>query len=320
MKHLRIFFFIIVVLLAGRVISSELPSFQEAHILFSNINYFWVGMALLFQLGQYLGDGMLSKYLLSSIGIHTNLEKTSRIAAMNVFAAHVLPIGQAGAFATSYFFYRKLHIPHRAIIFLSLAWGIITNIILISLCLLALASLPNIRFPEATSRQFIYTAIFLGTIAVVILTSRFHIKKYIDKFKRGKQVKDFLEAMHTYQKISITNKKDLLLATLGGFIYFFSNIFTLSSSFLAFGQPIPFNLSNLAFTFSSIISMITLAPAGIGATEATMVLIFKNAGGIDTSIYLAAILLFRLITFWLPIPFGLLAYYSLDKSLKAKSQ
>ena len=57
---------------------------------------------------------------------------------------------------------------------------------------------------------------------------------------------------------------------------------------------------------------ITLAPAGIGAAEASLILIFLGAH-IDPPIAVGATLIYRFISFWLPIPAGFLAFYSLKK-------
>jgi len=62
----------------------------------------------------------------------------------------------------------------------------------------------------------------------------------------------------------------------------------------------------LAFVAASVLSMIPLTPGGLGFVEAGLAATLA-AAGIGTQKALAATLLFRLVSFWLPLPIGAVA-------------
>lgn len=315
-KYARYLLFAILLYFAFKSIAHELPNVQKASQVIKNIDVFFLGLAILFQAGQYIGDGMLSQQLLRSINFKINFGDTFRIASLNVFAAHLLPVGQAGAFATSYYFYKALGVPTKAIIFLSLAWGVITNTVLVLLCIFSLAFVPSITIPLKPSAQAVTIfAILLLTITGAILMRKKIAKMFRKNEKIQTQIVEFFEAFGTYKKDCLAHKTNLFWSIVGVLIYFFSNVATLGFSFLAVGSSQPFALLTFAFSASLLLGIVTLAPAGLGATEAAMILIFAQAH-VDPTISIAAILIFRLITFWIPIPAGAIAYASLKKSIK----
>lgn len=321
LKKLRYLLFLILLYFAISAIAHELPALQKARNVLDEINYSWIFLAILFQSGQYIGDGLLSQHLLRSIEIKLSFKDTFRIAAMNVFAAHLLPVGQAGAFATSYYFYQRLGVPAGAIVFLSLAWGIITNLILILLLLVSLSFLPNVSIPIDPSTQSLFMLVALAATLSGLIAFRQKAKTMFWKFAKAKKltkdIETYVAAFKEYEKDAKREWRQILLGIVGALIYFLSNIATLAFSFAAFGQWVSLPLLTFAYTASLLLGIITLAPAGIGATEATLILVFAQAQ-IDPAVSLAAILVFRLITFWIPIPAGAISYASLKRKTKVQ--
>lgn len=321
LKKLRYLLFLLLLYFAISAIAHELPELQKARNLLDEINYSWIFLAILFQSGQYIGDGLLSQHLLRAIKIKLSFTDTFRIAAMNVFAAHLLPVGQAGAFATSYYFYQRLGVPAGAIVFLSLAWGIITNVLLVVLLLVSLSFLPNVSIPIDPSTQSLFMLVVIVATISGIFVFRQKVKTFVWKIARKKKltkdIENYLEAFKEYEQDARHEWRQIILGISGALIYFLSNIATLAFSFAAFGQWVSLPLLTFAYTASLLLGIITLAPAGIGATEATLILVFSQAQ-IDPAVSLAAILVFRLITFWIPIPAGALSYASLKRKTKVQ--
>ncbi len=321
LKKIRYLLFLILLYFAISAIIHELPALQKARNLLDEMNYSWIILAILFQAGQYIGDGLLSQHLLRAIEIKLSFKDTFRIAAMNVFAAHLLPVGQAGAFATSYYFYQRLGVPAGAIVFLSLAWGIITNVLLIVMLLISLAFLPNVSIPIDPSTQSLFMLVVLLATMSGLFTFRHRVKtlfwRVARKKKLTKDIENYVDAFKEYEQDARREWRQVFFGIMGAFIYFLSNIATLAFSFAAFGEWVSLPLLTFAYTASLLLGIITLAPAGIGATEATLILIFAQAQ-IDPAVSLAAILVFRLITFWIPIPAGAISYASLKRKTKVQ--
>jgi len=238
-------------------------------------------------------------------------------------------MGEAGAFATTIYFYRKLGVSKQGMIFLAAGWSVATNLVLFLIFLLSLTLTPqHPNLPFKPSTVSLYMIVFLTTISLFLFLTRKtlfpKIRKLIEKNSWGKEVFEFInnydyskKGFAYYKEALISHKALALQACLAAVIYYVTNVATLSFSFLTFGSLPPIALVALAYTLSLVAGWITLAPAGIGATEATLVLIFLQYN-VDPAQTLAAVLVFRLITFWIPIPAGFLSYMSLKKEVAEK--
>jgi uncharacterized protein (TIRG00374 family) len=61
-------------------------------------------------------------------------------------------------------------------------------------------------------------------------------------------------------------------------------------------------------------NLFPLAPAGVGAVDAGMIGAFVLFGLPEETVF-PAILIFRLVSFWMPIPPGLVAFFQLRKTV-----
>lgn len=317
MKALRWTLILGLVALAVWRLFPQLKDIREFTDLAKNINWFWMSLAVAAQISQYIGDGWLSQIILKIIGIRINFAKTLQIASLNVFAAHILPVGEAGVIATVYYFYRKLGVDNQSLIFLTVFWSLSTGVSLVILLLASALFLPKIPHLEIHISQIVlYSLIVLAALALILFALRGSLWPKIEKLLKGfapiREILTFFKNLSMYKKEITQNKILVFKAIIAGFIYYAGNILTLTFCFLAFGKVPSLALITFTYFISLLAGWVTLAPAGIGATEATMVIIF-NEFGIAPVLSLAAMLSFRLISFWLPIPAGALSYFSLKK-------
>jgi glycosyltransferase 2 family protein len=77
--------------------------------------------------------------------------------------------------------------------------------------------------------------------------------------------------------------------------------------FLAVGHHQPFGALLVAYVVANLAAAIPLTPSGLGFVEATLIAISVGFGA-PRHLAVAAILGYRLVNFWLPIPVGLAAY------------
>ena len=274
---------------------------------------------LVSQCMQYIGDGWLSQLLLKIVGIKINMKDTFRIASLNVFAAHLLPIGEAGGLAAAYHFYRKLGVNPENFIFLTVCWSIVTNVILFVMIIAPIFFLPEIPL-NFNTRSIIKTAIIIFFVVTTIyLTRKILYQKLKDIFgKHGwfKHLTSFYNDRSKY--VDLVKKHPVIISEsmMAGLIYYGSNVLTLAFAFLVFGYLPNFALVTFAYAASLLFGRVTLAPGGIGAAEATLILIFLGSG-VEANLTVAAVLIYRIISFWLPIPAGFLSFYSLRKKAGA---
>ena len=319
-KILQYVLIVAIVILAISKLAPYVADFDKLIKLKDQLNYGWIFAALFSQLFQYVGDGWFSQLLLKIADIKVKFKDAMRIASMNVFAAHILPVGEAGGLAAAYHFYRKKGVSTEKFIFLTICWSFITHVLLILLFIIPSYFLEEIT--PALNTGIIFMAIFItAAVLLIIYIIRHHLigklEKFLGKYKWAKPFFAFYRNRKTYIKRLNDHPWLIFLSIIASLIYYASNIATLTFSFLALGTFPSMTVIIFAYAASLLFSKITLAPAGIGAAEASLILIFLGAQ-IDPPVAVGATLIYRFISFLLPIPAGFLAFYSLKKESNDK--
>ena len=102
---------------------------------------------------------------------------------------------------------------------------------------------------------------------------------------------------------------------LGAAGFWAANIGILWASFHAFGVHVPLAVVVQGFFLGMVANLFPLAPAGVGAVDAGMIGAFVLFGLPEDAIF-PAILIYRLVAFWMPIPPGIVAFFQLRKTVQ----
>ena len=105
------------------------------------------------------------------------------------------------------------------------------------------------------------------------------------------------------------------LAVIGAAGYWAANVGILWASFHAFGVHVPLAVVVQGFFLGMVANLIPFAPAGVGAVDAGMIGAFVLFGIPEETVF-PAILVYRLIAFWMPIPFGVAAFFQLRTTVQ----
>jgi uncharacterized protein (TIRG00374 family) len=105
------------------------------------------------------------------------------------------------------------------------------------------------------------------------------------------------------------------LAVLGAAGFWAANIGILWAAFHAFGVHVPLAVVVQGFFLGMVANLFPLAPAGVGAVDAGMIGAFVLFGLPKDTIF-PAVLIYRLVAFWMPIPFGVVAFFQLRKTVQ----
>jgi uncharacterized protein (TIRG00374 family) len=100
------------------------------------------------------------------------------------------------------------------------------------------------------------------------------------------------------------------LAVGGAVGFWAANIGVLWASFEAFGGDVPFAVLVQGFFVGMAANLIPSPFGGVGSVDAGMIGAFVLFG-IDESIVFPAVLTYRVIAFWLPVPPGIVAFFQL---------
>jgi len=98
----------------------------------------------------------------------------------------------------------------------------------------------------------------------------------------------------------------------GALLLSLAYILCLAACVAAFGRSVPFAKIGFVYLTGSAIGSIIPTPGGLGAVEAALTA-GLTAAGVPGAVAVSAVLLFRLLTFWLPVPFGSAALNFLER-------
>src|SRR5207248_5031784 len=86
-------------------------------------------------------------------------------------------------------------------------------------------------------------------------------------------------------------------------INWLGDIACLAMAYLAVGVPIPWRGVLLAYGAAQLAANLPITPGGLGVVEGSLTIALVAYGGGHAST-VAAVLLYRLVSFWLPLPIG----------------
>jgi len=331
---------LIVVLIAIVLIVPKLVSLQEAIKLLSQVNKGYLLLALVSELISYSAAAWLLGILLSRMNFHLPFKDRFRIGSIAAFAIHFLPIGTFGEGALDYYFLHAKKVNAGSILITLLLRIIITYAAFLTLFFISLLVIPTSFSFSLKSEIAIITVAALTLFGVVYLI---YLYKNKEKFKnnwkklthlfrspisrlRGKNLSDYktnlvFEDIYSGLHLFSRKKRFTVLAILAGLLYWLGDITCFFFVFLSFGYVINFGVLIFTYNISTLAGMISFIPGGLGVTEGSLGLIF-NSFSVPLSITLVSILVFRLLSFWIWIPIGLISYVTMAREIsqgKSKS-
>lgn len=322
--NLKLLRWIVIATVVGAFIfqlSKHTSELTQLPTLLLSANLLFMAIAFLGYILEYVADGLLSKVLLEVCGHTLRLKNTIRIAIVDVFAAQALPLGEAGAVATSIYFYRKLGVSNSDLLFLSVVWAVLTNVALAVIFIVSLPFLPlhdAIALPHEGITLIEHILFVLAVIITVASLFTVFKKELVlrfvpDRMKRLLAKIDLRSIIQAHSK-NIRDHKDLIaVALICAFCYYLGQGLILFASLATFGVLPNFAIIIFCFTVSLLVTWISLIPGGLGVAEATLSILLLSFHLPATEVF-AGVLLYRIFSFWIPLVLGALTYFSLHHS------
>ena len=164
----------------------------------------------------------------------------------------------------------------------------------------------------------ILLAIFAGVVLLLTRGEK-HAAAFVRKvadhlpFVRAETVTPSVQKVADRMKILFTSSDLILRGGLWAAANWLLDAASLWVFLLAFGAVVsPIDVL-VAFGLANILAVIPLTPSGLGVIELTTIAVLKGFG-VPGDVAAAGVLSWRLVNFWLPIPFGGAAYLSLRMS------
>ncbi len=300
------------------ILLPELASARKEFHQLRHLNFLWLILGVLLELAALVAYAELTRTVLSP-----GAPSRWRVFRINMWAlaiSHTLPGGTVPGTAASYRLLTESDVPGSTAAFGLAAQGIGSAVVLNLIFWLALLiSIPLQGYNPAYGFGAILGVLLLGIFAglVFLLTrgerqANVFVKKVADRlpFVRAESVTAVLQKVVDRMKILFTNTELLLKAGIWAAANWILDAFSLWVFLLAFGAHVsPIDVL-VAYGLANILAVIPLTPSGLGVIEITIIAVLKGFG-VPSGVAAAGVLSWRLVNFWLPIPFGGVSYLSL---------
>ena len=321
---------LIVILLGGiYFLFPKLVGLGDAMSKLGEADPVWIAVAIGFNVVAFATYIALFKAVVGGRALRLTWLETYEINMAGVAATLLFSAGGAGGIALTYWSLRKAgmrrrDVARRMVAFISLHYAFYPIALILCGILLRTGVVSGADDVELTIIPAAVAGVLLvlGLLIALIPTD---LERRLRPFARGEKARHFLQ---TAAKIPATVGEGFRfavslfahpssggLAVLGAAGYWAASIGVLWASFHAFGVQVPLAVVIQGFFLGMVANLFPLAPAGVGAVDAGMIGAFVLFGVPEEAVF-PAILIFRLVAFWMPIPPGIVAFFQLRKTVQ----
>ncbi len=298
------------------------PQFDSArhslHLL-ASLNPFLVIFAVVCELAAIYAYVELSRTVLFPHA--PSRYNTLRVNLAGLMIGHVLPGGTAPAGALSYRIYSELGVPKETSAFGLATQGTGSAVVLNVIFWIALViSIPlrgfNPAYGFAALAGVFLLMAFFGTI-MLLTRGQQHADAWLRALAKRvprldpEKVSTLLSKIVERISMLIHNRRNLYWALTWAGLNWIFDAACLWVFIWAFGHAIsPIDLL-VAYGLANVLAAIPITPAGLGVVEGVLIPTLVGFG-VPHNQAILAVLSYRLINFWIPIPIGGVAYASLE--------
>jgi uncharacterized protein (TIRG00374 family) len=289
----------------------------------------WIVVAIGFNVLAYATYIALFKGVVGGDALRLNWSETYQINLAGLAATRLFSAGGAGGIALTYWALRKAGMgrrdsARRMVAFLALQYAFYPLALILFGVLLRTGVMNGKDSLELTIVPAAVAGVLLS-LGVLIALIPSDIETRLRPFAHGERARSFL---HAAAKVPATLGEGMRfaltlfvhpsrggLAVLGAAGFWAASIGVLWASFHAFGVHVPLAVVVQGFFLGMVANLFPLAPAGVGAVDAGMIGAFVLFGIPEETVF-PAVLIFRLVAFWMPIPPGVFAFFQLRKTVQ----
>lgn len=321
---------VVVVLLLGAIyfLFPKLVGLGDALSRLDEADPVWIGVAIGFNLLAYATYIALFKAVVSGDALRLTWLETYEINMAGVAATLLFSAGGAGGVALTYWALRKAgmarrDVARRMVAFVSLHYVFYPFALILFGILLRTGVMNGKGSVELTIVPAGIAGLLLILGALITLIPE-DVERRLIPLAPGEKARHLVETMAKVPATLAEGFRFALglfahpsrggLAVLGAAGFWAASIGVLWASFHAFGVHVPLAVVVQGYFLGMVANLFPLAPAGVGAVDAGMIGAFVLFGFPSETVF-PAILIFRLVSFWMPIPPGILAFFQLRQTV-----
>jgi len=297
--------------------------------------WYWLVIAVAFNVVAFAAYVALFRGVLGGSGTDRVRERLDvrasyQITMAGLAATRIFSAAGAGGVVLTYWALRKAGMPRRRsacrmVAFLVLLYSVYLLALIVFGVLLRTGVLPGDNpaggtiLPAAIAAAAI---VLLGSMALI----PGDFERRLWHYAKGERLAGFAAKVASGPATLATGVRTAIdylrhpsrgaLAVSGAVGFWAANIGVLWASFEAFGGDVQFGVLVQGFFVGMAANLVPSPAGGIGSVDAGMIAAFVLFG-IPQEIVFPAVLTYRVIAFWLPIPPGLVAYFQLRHTVTA---
>jgi uncharacterized protein (TIRG00374 family) len=284
----------------------------------------WIAIAIGFNVVAYATYIALFKAVVGGDVLRLRWAETYEINMSGVAATLLFSAGGAGGIALTYWALRKAgmrrrDVGRRMVAFVSLHYVFYPLALIVFGILLRTGVMNGKGSVELTIVPAAVAGLLL-LIGILITLVPSDSERRLGRHALGERSRHLLESVGKAAATLAEGFRFALglfahprrggLAVIGAAGFWAASIGVLWASFHAFGVHVPLAVVVQGFFLGMVANLFPLAPAGVGAVDAGMIGAFVLFGIPEETVF-PAILIFRLVSFWMPIPPGVFAFFQL---------
>jgi uncharacterized protein (TIRG00374 family) len=278
-----------------------------------------IGLLALLELLFLLAAAQSNRSVYRSLGVSSSLYQQLNLLLAASTVERLLPSGGAAGMSSFVWLARNRGISVADSVKMSattfvLGYAQIIPLLFVPLLYAGQSALPPAKFTVLAGVSAGFVILILG------LASGIGSKRLMEKLQKTAFPRRFPRMMagigqaHEHVRWSWRHRLRLLVPLLLLWLLYPVRIAMLWVCFAAFQTPMPLSLLWAGYSITILISFLTFLPTTLGVFELSMVGTFALLGA-PTELATAVTLLYRAFTYWLPIPFGLLAWWNLRRKV-----
>ncbi len=324
---------VVVLVFAIYVVFPKLVGLDQAVKKLDDASPVWVLIAVAFNVAAFaayvaLFRGVLAGTRDDDLRRRLDLRASYQITMAGLAATRIFSAAGAGGIVLTYWALRKAGMERRRsacrmVAFLVLTYAVYAGALLIFGILLRTSVLPGDNPVGGTIVPAAVSGCLIAVFALIALIPE-DIERRIYRFAGGYRRTRYLTRVAKGPATLASGVRTAIayvrhpsrgaLAVIGAVGFWAANIGVLWASFKAFGGSVPFGVLVQGFFVGMAANLIPSPAGGVGSVDAGMIGAFVLFG-IDESTVFPAVLTYRVIAFWLPIPPGIVAFFQLRKTV-----
>ncbi len=284
----------------------------------THLNVGWLCLAIAFEIASLVSFGVLQRRLLQVGGVRTGLGSMAALSAASAAIADSLPGGPAFSSIYVYRFYRRWGADETLA-----AWVLVATLVCAAAAL-GLVATAGIALAASEGASYDLVWVILGVFAVsvvadaIVFQRRWLARVAVHAFgltrrlvgrprRTGGAVVSAWAARLEGLRLTWRDLVVTLAGALGNWVF---DCACLACAFLAVGGAVPWRGLLLAYGAGQLAANLPITPGGLGVVEGSITIALVAFGGAELST-VAAVLTYRIVSFWGFLPVGWLTWAGL---------